>query len=182
MTCAEIKHKYIWCVLDILPCGSKFDCTISNCFPTSFYSVSTLFFLSQSHPLAHLSSSLAPQARSTVFLWPGVAMATLSVMITVMRTTAPSAPPFSSSVIKECALMLRGAAMVNPTVPMSLMSMTVKVGLYCLTYNCTYLNVLTRRVKHGPSSNAVLALAPYFQLALCFSLDLRQATQVDKWQ
>lgn len=153
----------------------EFDCTISNCSNIFLFCI-YIFFLSQSHPLAPLSSSRAPQARLTVFLWPGVAMATLNVMITVMRTTAPSAPPFSSSVIKECALMLRGVAMVNLTVQMSLMSMTVKVGLYCLTYNYTYLNILTCRVKHGPSSNAVLALPPYFHLALFFSLDLRKAT------
>lgn len=133
----------------------EFDCTISNCSNIFLFCIYT-FFLSQSHPLAPLSSSLAPQARLTVFLWPGVAMAFLNVMITVMRTTAPSAPPFSSSVIKECALMLRGVAMVNLTVQMSLMSMTVKVGLYCLTY------ILACRVKHGPSSNAVLALPFYF--------------------
>lgn len=132
--------------LSLTFCHADFECTISNC-SNLFFLYLHFFFLSQSHPLAPLSSSLAPQARLTVFLWPGVAMASLNVMITVMRTTAPSAPPFSSSVIKECALMLTGVAMVNLTVQMSLMSVTVKVGLYCLTYNYTYLNILRCREK-----------------------------------
>ena len=57
-------------------------------------------------------------------------MVLLNVKTVVMRRTVPCAQPSSSCVIKEAVLMLRGAATVNPTVLMTLMSKTVKVGLH----------------------------------------------------
>ncbi len=96
--------------------------------------------LCQSLPPAPQSSSPAPQGRSTVFPWPGAVMASLNVTTAVMRRTAQFAQPSSSSVIKEAVLMLRGDAMVNLTVLITLMSRTVKVGLgrrTCLTLEHT---------------------------------------------
>lgn len=74
------------------------------------------------------SSSPAPLGRSTVFPWHGVVMAMRNVTTAAMRRTVRSAQPSSSSVIKEVASMLRGAATESQTVLITLMSRTVKVG------------------------------------------------------
>lgn len=96
----------------------------------NFYLLNNIFLLYQSLLPVPRSSSPAPQGRLTVFLWLGAVMASPNVTTAVMRTIVPSAPPPSSSVTKEAALMLKSAAMVNSTVPITLMSRNVKVGLH----------------------------------------------------
>lgn len=77
---------------------------------------------------AQQSNSPAPQGRLTAFLWPGDAMAIQNVKMAVMKTAVLSVLPSSSNVTKEAALMLKGVAMVNWTVPITLMSGTVKLS------------------------------------------------------
>lgn len=75
--------------------------------------------------------------------------------------------------------MLTGVAMVNLTVQMSLMSVTVKVGLYCITCNYTYLNILTCREKME-KFKCSFSITRLFSACSVFQLRFKESNTVDK--
>lgn len=88
-------------------------------------------------------------------------MASLNVKTVAMRTIALSVLPSSSSVIKEAALMLKGAAMVNPTVLITLMNRTVKP--FALLTNSA---VVTASVSLKNNSVTIILTVPMDQMSL----------------